>query len=266
MRDSTKILTLLELIGVVNDWEGCNPEPGSGTHWIWYRGQSRASDEAVPGAERPPFVAQAEKNPISPRDPFALEKALNTQFLRLGASFFHDDKDLVRIYFLAQHYGLPTRLLDWTTNPLAALFFAASDRDEIDGKLFVAKFNRMSQTKPKDPQTERGNEVVKTIRFLFGGRPKPPAMPGIIPVLPSMRFPRMMRQGSCFTLHMPGADKLQLISGGKPNSRQEPTSYVIPGCWKKDMRDQLRRLGVTWAAFFPELDYLAKEIRASFGL
>lgn len=45
--------------------------------------------------------------------------------------------DLLHWAEYAQHYGVPTRFMDWSTNPLAALYFACRDRITTDGAVWL---------------------------------------------------------------------------------------------------------------------------------
>lgn len=85
----------------------------------WYRGHSRASYRLEPSAQRG-FTEEHERNLIHE---FRARAAL-----RHGS--VPPKSDWAAWLALAQHYGLPTRLLDWTFSPLIAAYFAVSGREE----------------------------------------------------------------------------------------------------------------------------------------
>lgn len=101
-----------------------------------YRGQGDISWPLLPKAGRPEFLLNAK----------VTASGINLQQRDLGR--FKDWRDQAIAYCdnlpendfeclaYAQHYGLATRLLDWSDNPLVALYFAAENQSNADGVVF----------------------------------------------------------------------------------------------------------------------------------
>jgi hypothetical protein len=179
-----------------------------------------------------------------------------------AAALLSDPLDLVEAYFLAQHHGLPTRLLDWTTNPLVGLFFAVSRSPNDDGEIIVTRpvyivaDDAGNGLQPHYMAFPKSHERVQTaIRSLFG-EGDPPPEPTTIYIVPDRTNARICTQGSCFSLHMSNANCV---------SNESIVRLPVPAQTKPLIQETLRMMGVSWATLFPDLDHLCREMQTSWG-
>jgi len=149
---------------------------------------------------------------------------------------------------MAQHYGVPTRLLDWSCNPLVALFFAVCGSHEADGALFVNTGAR---------GTVAGCEFgVHDMPKFDCWRLLPPAIDR-----------RVEAQQGVFTIHAtPSNGKFEPLDlqTGDTLKGMNVTKYVIPKEHKNNIRMQLEMFGVEFSALFPGLEGIGRGVKWGF--
>lgn len=74
------------------------------------------------------------------------------------------EKSYLKSVVTMQHYGIPTKFLDWTYNPLIALYFAVEQYNNIDGRVIIALPDKIYE-----PDTELLKKLETYLGNLYSG-------------------------------------------------------------------------------------------------
>lgn len=153
----------------------------SPTGEVWFRGvQDLEKHRLLPSIGRDHWFAGKSVTFDKNR-----EAALLRRFQRFARQFSGRTLDEWEAMFLARHHGLPVRLMDWTANPLVALYMACehNESDPPHGCMWVL--------------VPRAN----TRLDVLSGTVSPFGVQGVKLVDPMIVSPRIGVQGGIFTIH-----------------------------------------------------------------
>lgn len=175
----------------------------------------------------------ARKNPNI--DTTEIEKRLLAQLKLQGASMLPTNGDTeLDLLVTAQHYGLKTRLLDWTTNPLIALWFACSDRKEGDVYVYGLEADSLlgENVYEKNPFTPSKTRIIQ----------------------PRLNNPRIIAQQGWFTLHRYAKKNSRFVPlESNSETKKHLHEFIIPASKRKELLAALDRHGISSKTIFPDL-------------
>lgn len=216
---------------------------------LWFRGHAKETFELLPSIAR-------YSNGVS-------REALLSKRFKQNAYPYRDSppQGEWEWLFLMQHFGVPTRLLDWTESPLTALYFCVNDKDEsheaLDAKLWALLPVKFNHEIPRiRPQVSIDIPCFGVDGILDDYRPDRISLESMTSKLPvaaiaNRQNERIVAQMGVFTVMHRDQTPLEQLAP------QFLATFKIPANSKRTIRQELTALRVTNLTLFPELSSVA---------
>jgi len=218
------------------------------------------------------------------------QKPLKTSLARLGGNYDQLERHLLRNFkkyahtnvlttqsdwnwlALAQHHGLPTRLLDWTYSPYVALHFALNDLQTFDrdGVIWVLNYVKINQFLPEKLKAiinkessntftaEMLDSVCKTLDELGALNDEE----FLIFLEPPSLDDRIINQFALFSLL---SNSRTLLDDWLEDHDQYYQRIIIPKELKWEIRDKLDQANITERVLMPGLDGLSMWLKRHYS-
>ncbi|HDY87271.1 MAG TPA: FRG domain-containing protein [bacterium] len=213
---------------------------------LYFRGQGDYTKPLIPSVGRERYSVDYERDILH-------------RFRRRSVSHYNRILSWWETIFLARHHELPTRLIDWSTNPFVAAFFASKSlkHRKKDGAIWVLvrQLSEDHDLNVFESSPINKYKYCKDIQF---------TIEGVKLIYPFYISPRMTAQGSLFTIQDQPEEKLEGYSFRDYTRQNFDVFHIrkwrVPPTGKEKLIKELEEVGINNQTLLPDLLGLAEGI------